>query len=54
MSRLAVVGTPSDAIEKIEMMIEAGITQISVGGPLGPDPSETVRLFGEKIIPHFR
>jgi len=27
---------------------------VSVGGPLGPDPRETIRLFGEAIIPHFR
>ncbi len=54
MMRLAVVGTPKDAIAKIEMLAEAGVTQISVGGPLGPDPGETIRLFGEQVIPYFR
>ena len=54
MMKLAVIGTPEDAIAKIEMLAEAGVTQISVGGPLGPDPDETIRLFGEKIIPYFR
>ena len=54
MMQLAVVGTPKDAIAKIEMLAEAGVTQVSVGGPLGPDPSETIRLFGEQVIPYFR
>ncbi len=53
MQQLAIVGTAEDAISKIEMLIDAGITQISVGGPLGPDPRETIRLFGDKIIPYF-
>lgn len=51
---LAVVGSPQDAIRKIELLAESGITQVSVGGPLGPDPRETIRLFGEQIIPYFR
>ena len=54
MLRLAVTGTPKDAIAKIEALAEAGITQVSVGGPLGPDPRETIRLFGEQVIPYFR
>ena len=54
MLKLAVVGTPEDAIRKIELLAEAGVTQVSVGGPLGPDPSETIRLFGAKVIPYFR
>jgi 5,10-methylenetetrahydromethanopterin reductase len=54
MLQLAVTGSPSNVIQKIEMFHEAGITQVSVGGPLGPDPKEAIRLFGQKIIPHFR
>ncbi|NKB36975.1 MAG: LLM class flavin-dependent oxidoreductase [Gammaproteobacteria bacterium] len=54
MHQLAIVGTPEDAIKKIELLIESGVTQVSIGGPLGPDPKETLRLFGEKVIPYFR
>lgn len=54
MLRLAVVGSPREAIRKIELLAEAGITQVSVGGPLGPDPRATIHLFGEEIIPYFR
>ena len=54
MMKLAVVGSAKDAIAKIEMLAEAGITQVSMGGPLGPDPREAIRLFGEQVIPYFR
>jgi 5,10-methylenetetrahydromethanopterin reductase len=54
MLQLAVVGNPRDAIRKIELLAAAGITQVSVGGPIGPDTRETIRLFGEQIIPYFR
>lgn len=54
MLRLAVTGSPREAVGKIEMLAEAGITQVSVGGPLGPDPREAIRLFGQQVIPHFR
>lgn len=54
MMKLAVVGSAKDAIAKIEMLAEAGVTQVSMGGPLGPDPREAIRLFGEQVIPYFR
>ncbi len=54
MMKLAIVGSPKDAIAKIEMLAEAGVTQVSIGGPLGPDPAASIRLIGEKIIPYFR
>jgi len=54
MMKLAVVGSPKDAIRKIELLADAGVTQVSIGGPLGPDPAETIRLFGEQVIPYFR
>jgi 5,10-methylenetetrahydromethanopterin reductase len=51
---LAVVGTPEQIIPKIELLIESGITQIAVGGPLGPDPAKTIQLLGDRVLPHFR
>ncbi len=54
MMKLAVVGSPKEAIAKIEMLAEAGVTQVSIGGPLGPDPGEAIRLIGEQVIPYFR
>jgi len=54
MMQLAVVGSPKDAIAKIEMLAEAGVTQVSIGGPLGPDPAAAIRLIGKQVIPYFR
>jgi 5,10-methylenetetrahydromethanopterin reductase len=51
---LAVVGTPKQIIPKIELLIDSGITQIAVGGPLGPDPAKTIQLLGDHVLPHFR
>lgn len=54
MLRLAIVGTPSDVATRIEALAESGITQVNLGGPLGPDPEEAIRLVGRRIIPYFR
>ncbi len=53
MLQLAIVGTPQDVIKQIEYLAEQGITQVNLGGPLGPDPAEAIRLMGEKVIPYF-
>jgi 5,10-methylenetetrahydromethanopterin reductase len=53
MTNLAIRGTPDDVIRRIETVADMGITQISLGGPLGPDPDEAIRLMGERVIPHF-
>jgi 5,10-methylenetetrahydromethanopterin reductase len=54
MLRLAIVGTPADAIEAIEGLAAAGVTQVSLGGPLGPDPAAAIRLVADRVIPRFR
>ncbi|HST24490.1 MAG TPA: LLM class flavin-dependent oxidoreductase [Gaiellaceae bacterium] len=54
MLRLAIVGTPENAVEAIGSLAAAGVTQVCIGGPLGPDPAEAVRLIGERVIPAFR
>jgi len=54
MLRLAIVGAPADAVAAIEGLAEVGVTQVCIGGPLGPDPAEAVRLIGERVIPAFR
>jgi 5,10-methylenetetrahydromethanopterin reductase len=51
---LALVGTPKQVIPRIERLLESGITQVSVGGPLGPDPRKTIELLGDRVIPYFR
>lgn len=53
MLRLAIVGTPADLIDEFEVLAGIGVTQVNVGGPLGPDPAEAIALIGDKVIPHF-
>ena len=54
MTDLAIRGTPEEVIRRIEIIADMGITQINLGGPLGPDPAEAIRLMGEKVIPYFK
>lgn len=54
MTDLAIRGTPEDVIRRIETIAGMGITQVNLGGPLGPDPVEAIRLMGESVIPYFR
>jgi 5,10-methylenetetrahydromethanopterin reductase len=35
-------------------LIRAGVTQISIGGPLGPDPRRAIELLGDRVLPYFR
>jgi 5,10-methylenetetrahydromethanopterin reductase len=54
MLRLAIVGTPDEVIERLGAARDAGITQANLGGPLGPDPEEALRLLGERVLPALR
>ena len=54
MIRLGITGTPKDVIDRVERLAAAGVNEVSLGGPLGPDPDEAIRLMGERVIPHFR
>jgi len=53
MARIAIHGTPEDCVERIDRLIDRGLTHVRFGPPLGPNPEETIRLIGEEIIPHF-
>jgi 5,10-methylenetetrahydromethanopterin reductase len=53
MADLAIHGTPDDCVERIENLIERGLTHVRFGPPLGPDPVEAIKLIGEDITPHF-
>jgi 5,10-methylenetetrahydromethanopterin reductase len=48
-----IAGTPSDCIEAIEAYRDAGCTHIMLE-LWGADRLEQIRLFGEKVLPHFR
>ena len=54
MTDLAIRGTPEEVIRRIETISDMGITQVSLGGPLGPDPDAAIQLMGERVIPYFK
>ena len=54
MLRLALVGSAEEAGERIVALRAAGVTNISLGGALGDDPREAIRLVGEVIAPICR
>ncbi len=47
MLRLALVGSPDEAVERLLALKDAGVTNVSLGGALGDDPREAIRLVGE-------
>ncbi len=54
MLRLGIAGTPEQCVEPIKVMLAAGVTQVVLGGPLGPDPERAIRLIGARVLPFLR
>ncbi len=54
MLRLALVGTAEEAGERLLALREAGVTNVSLGGALGDDPREAIRLVGQVMAPMCR
>jgi 5,10-methylenetetrahydromethanopterin reductase len=48
-----IAGTPNDCIAAIEEYIDAGCTHVMLE-LWGADRHEQIRLFGEKVLPHFQ
>lgn len=46
----SISGTPKECIQRIEELIEVGVTQIIPGSPLGPDKVKAIKLIGSEII----
>ncbi len=47
-------GSPDDVAARVNGLRDAGVTHVSLGGPLGPDPREAIRLLGERVLPTVR
>jgi len=54
MLKLAIIGRAGELIEVVDKLKKTGITQISIGGPLGPNVEEALHIIGEKVIPYFK
>ncbi|MFQ6129973.1 MAG: 5,10-methylenetetrahydromethanopterin reductase [Candidatus Hadarchaeaceae archaeon] len=47
-------GTPADCIKRIEEILKSGVTQLVIGSPIGPDPSTSIGIIRDEIMPSFR
>ncbi len=54
MLKLAIHGSPDDCIGRLERLEKAGVNTVLIGSPLGPSPKDSIRIIGDRIIPHFR
>jgi alkanesulfonate monooxygenase SsuD/methylene tetrahydromethanopterin reductase-like flavin-dependent oxidoreductase (luciferase family) len=54
MLRLAIYGSPDDCITQLERLEKAGLNQILIGAPLGPNPKESINIIGKEIISRFK
>jgi len=53
MLKIGVVGRPEELIDRLEPLVEAGVTHLSFGPPLGPDPLRAIELLGRSVLPYF-
>jgi 5,10-methylenetetrahydromethanopterin reductase len=49
----AVIGDVDEIIDKIEALKRAGVSQLVVGSPIGPDITKAIKTIGKSIIPVF-
>lgn len=53
-SSFSICGTPEECMNRISELEKAGVTQVVIGSPIGPERKDAIRLVGEEIIPHFQ
>ncbi len=53
MLQIGVVGSADDVIARLEPLVNAGVTHLSFGPPLGPDLLYAIELLGTRVLPHF-
>lgn len=54
MLKLGIYGTPDDCAKQLQPVVDAGFNHLSIGGPLGRDPGEAMRLIATRVAPYFR
>src|SRR5262249_2364909 len=51
---IGVWGPPEALVERLDLLVRAGVRPLSFGPPLGPDPLHAVELLGRHVLPPFR
>ena len=50
----SICGTPAECLERIEKLVDAGVTQVIPGSPVGPDRVKAIKLIGKEIVSRWR
>jgi 5,10-methylenetetrahydromethanopterin reductase len=51
LDRFAFAGNPDDIVRQVEAARAAGATRVEFGTPHGNNPTEGIRLLGERVLP---
>jgi 5,10-methylenetetrahydromethanopterin reductase len=54
MDAFAVIGDTDEIIDKVEALKRAGVSQVVVGSPIGPDITKAIKTIGKNVIPAFK
>jgi 5,10-methylenetetrahydromethanopterin reductase len=54
MLEIGVAGGPAALVDRLRPLVAAGVTHLSFGPPLGPDPLRAVELLGREVMPALR
>jgi len=54
LSAFSVCGSPDECIDKIRELQKAGISQLVVGSPIGPNVKAAIELISKEIMPSFK
>jgi 5,10-methylenetetrahydromethanopterin reductase len=50
----SIVAAPDEFLDRIMEFYKAGVDQVGIIDPIGPDPIKTIKQIGEDIIPHLQ
>ena len=50
----SICGAPETCVKKMDRLVKAGVNQLVVGSPIGPDMRKSMNMIAEQIFPHFK
>ena len=54
MLRIGIAGAEEEVIGRLGALVEGGVTHVSFGPPLGPDPLEAMEILARRVMPALR
>lgn len=50
----SICGTPETCTEKISKLLNAGVNQVVIGSPIGPNVRKAIETIASEVLPHFK